>query len=98
MESVRQMMDHLEEGKRQEWDLGHYSPQESIQAYCPRHKVAKITMTGGSECPEAHHKRHTKVKFLCTDPQLSMHIVDVKEKSTCNYRVYVHVPEMCFKR
>jgi hypothetical protein len=97
MESARQMLNSKEGDARLEWDLGHFKADKSIQKYCPFKNLAKISLEDGSACPEAHHKRKSKVKFMCVHPDLSMHVANVVEKSTCNYRIYVHVPKLCFK-
>ncbi len=97
MESARQMVSQLHGNERLEWDLGHFKSEKSAQKYCPFQNLAKIALVDGSPCPEAHHKRKSKVKFLCIHPDLSMHIANVVEKTTCNYKILVHVPQLCFK-
>lgn len=96
MESARQTGLHAENNSREEYDLGHFIPNRSIQKYSPLLKLAKISLVEGGVC-EGGATRRTKVKFFCTDPKLSMHIISAREKSLCNYRILVHVPELCFK-
>lgn len=98
MESARQLLNQKVGNLRAEWDLGHFKPEKSDQKYCPVKNLAKIALEDGSPCPEAHHERKSKVKFMCVHPSMSMHISNVVEKSVCDYRIYVHVPELCFKR
>lgn len=96
MESARQTGKMAQNNLLEEYNLGHYCPQRSIQKYSPLLRLAKITLVGGDPCGEGI-SRTTKVKFFCVNPKLSMHIVSAREKSTCNYRILVHVPELCFK-
>lgn len=99
MESARQMGLQVQNNLREEYDLGRFSPQNSIQKYSPLLRLAKISLLGGDGCnvEGAMVDRKTKVKFFCAEPNLSMHIVSAREKSICNYRILVHVPELCFK-
>lgn len=96
MESARQTGLVAQNNLREEYNLGHYLPQRSIQKYSPLLRLAKISLVDGAPC-EGGVTRKTKVKFFCADPKLSMHIVSAREKSTCNYRILVNVPELCFK-
>jgi hypothetical protein len=96
MESARQYGLHATNNLREEYNLGRYSPDHSIQKYSPLLRLAKISLVDGEPC-EGNTLRKTKVKFFCSDPKLSMHIVSAREKSLCNYRILVHVPELCFK-
>lgn len=95
LESARQLGLHAVNNQRPEYSLGSYSPIHSIQKYSPALGMAKISLVGGDLCAETGSERKTKVKFFCADPKLSMHIVNAREKSTCNYRILVHVPELC---
>ena len=96
MESARQFGKKVQNNLREEYNLGSYCPQRSIQKYSPLLRLAKVTLVDGDLC-ENGVDRKTKVKFFCTDSKLSMHIVSAREKSKCNYRILVHVPELCFK-
>lgn len=97
MESARQISDMKSKNSRDEWDLGHFNPQTSIQKYNPKRRLVKVSLENGSPCPETHAPRRSKVLFSCVNPDLSMHIVHVREKTKCNYRIFVHVPELCPK-
>ena len=96
LESARQLGKKVQNNLREEYNLGSYCPQRSIQKYSPLLRLAKVTLVDGEPCENAV-PRKTKVKFFCSDPKLSMHIVSAREKSVCNYRILVHVPELCFK-
>lgn len=96
MESARQYGLKANNNLREEYNLGRYCPDRSIQKYSPLLRLAKISLVDGEPC-EGGVLRKTKVKFFCSDPKLSMHIVSAREKSTCNYRILMHVPELCFK-
>lgn len=96
MKSVRQLGLKAINNLREEYNIGNYCPQRSIQKYSPLLRLAKINMIDGDPC-EGGLVRKTKVKFFCSNPKLSMHIISAREKSMCNYRVLVHVPELCFK-
>lgn len=102
MESVRQTGLTLQNNLREEYHLGRYIHNLSIQKYSPLLHLAKITLVGGDPCVVEGKEgdqgpRKTKVKFYCADPKLSMHIVKAYEKKICNYRILVHVPELCFE-
>lgn len=103
MESVRQTGLTVQNNLREEYHLGRYSARRSLQKYSPLLRLAKISLVGGEPCfveggDRQQALRKTKVKFFCADSkESSMHVVKVYEKKTCNYRVLVHVPELCFK-
>lgn len=97
MKSAVQRYNKKVNDERPEWDLGKFIPHRSFQKYSPKRNIAKISLLDGTPCPGVDHARRTKVKFMCVDPRLSMHIANVKEKKTCDYRIYVHVPELCLK-
>lgn len=97
MESARQTGLKTQNNLREEYQLGRYCPQRSLQKYSPSLRLAKIFLVDGEPCGVEGVVRKTKVKFFCSDPKLSMHIVSAREKSLCNYRILVHVPELCFK-
>lgn len=96
MESARQYGRKMQNNLREEYNLGSYCPQRSIQKYSPLLQLAKVSLVDGDPCGDGI-VRKTKVKFFCADPKMSMHIVNAREKSLCNYRILVHVPELCFK-
>lgn len=96
MESARQLGKKVENHLREEYNLGSYCPQRSIQKYSPLLRLAKVSLVDGDLCDDGA-ARKTKVKFFCVDQKLSMHIISAREKSKCNYRILVHVPELCFK-
>lgn len=96
MESARQTGLKAQNNLREEYNLGRYCPQRSLQKYSPLLRLAKINLVDGEPCGDGK-VRKTKVKFFCSDPKLSMHIISAREKSLCNYRILVHVPELCFK-
>lgn len=98
MESARQIGLKVQNHLREEYNLGRYCPQRSLQKYSPLLHLAKITLVDGEPCGADGGKlRKTKVKFFCADEKKSMHIISAREKSLCNYRILVHVPELCFK-
>lgn len=97
MESARQFGKTVQNNLREEYNLGVFCPHRSIQKYSPLLKLAKVTLVEGDPC-EGDVPRKTKVKYFCAvGPSVSMHIVSAREKTTCNYRILVHVPELCFK-
>lgn len=96
LESARQYGTKAQNNLREEYNLGSYCPQRSIQKYSPLLQLAKVTLVDGDPCGDGVIRK-TKVKFFCSDPKMSMHIVNAREKSLCNYRILVHVPELCFK-
>ena len=95
LESARQLGLQAINNQREEYSLGTFSSTHSIQKYFPALGMAKISLVGGDLCAETGKERRSKVKFFCVDPKLSMHIISAKEKSTCNYRILVHVPQLC---
>jgi hypothetical protein len=99
MESARQMGKKVQNHFREEYNLGSYCNHRSIKKYSPLLRLAKVNLVDGDLCDGNGNGLHrkTKIKFFCSDPKLAMHIVSAREKSKCNYRILVHVPELCFK-
>lgn len=82
---------------------GHYEDYALGRFYPPRHGLQLVSELGyvktvfvdGAFCALRGGPRTSQIRFMCASPKKEMYIVDVVEKTVCEYIFLVHVPVLC---
>eukprot|EP01120_Amphizonella_sp_Union-15-10_P015557 TRINITY_DN8035_c0_g1_i2.p1 TRINITY_DN8035_c0_g1~~TRINITY_DN8035_c0_g1_i2.p1 ORF type:complete len:443 (-),score=55.10 TRINITY_DN8035_c0_g1_i2:96-1361(-) len=81
----------FEDGRVTEFFLGIDQNNE----YQIKQSYVSVAYTHGTVCDITQQPRTTEIRFQCSGSATSLAIVDITEVSTCQYVIYIEVPQLC---